>query len=148
GINTIQETRDGNFVLTNTSLTITTASGTEVKTLTNIQEAVLTGGAGNNVLDASTFTAGPVHLLGMDGNDTLLGGYGNDTLEGGNGDDLMFGGAGSDVLLGGDGNDILNGAGFFDTTLGADGNDFLAGGKGNDTYVFDLTSTATTSIPL
>src|SRR5262249_2032183 len=46
------------------------------------------------------------------------------------------------------GNDRLNGAGFFNTALGADGNDILAGGAGNDTYVFDLTSTATTSIPL
>jgi hypothetical protein len=128
-------------VLTNSSLKVTDSNGTETKTITNIQRATLTGGAGNNTLDASLFTAGPVRLYGMDGNDLLLGGYRDDYLDGGNGDDVMYGSAGSDVLVGGDGNDRLNGCGYFDTTLGfTDSDDFLIGDKGNDTYVFDLSS--------
>jgi Ca2+-binding RTX toxin-like protein len=149
GVNTIWETRDANFTLTNTKLVIQDATGTETKTLVNIQQAVLVGGAGDNIIDASAFTLGSVFLSGMDGNDTLYGGYGNDYLSGGAGNDILYGGAGADYLYGGDGDDILQGAGVFNPTIAPDGNDQLYGGKGNDTYLFDLSSTATKpGIPL
>ena len=58
--------------------------------LSNIQGAVLTGGAGDNRLDASAFSAGPVWLYGLDGNDTLLGGSHDATLVGGKGNDTYI----------------------------------------------------------
>ena len=49
----LEETRDANFTLTNTSLLI---GGSETDTLSSIEVATLTGGASANVLDASGFT--------------------------------------------------------------------------------------------
>ncbi len=143
GTNTIYYVDDGNFVLTNTKLVITDSSGTQTVTIHNVQQALLVGGAGNNNLDASQFTLGTVYLFGMGGDDLLIGGYGNDYLYGGDGNDVLYGGAGADNLYGNDGNDTLNGCGSINTTLGADGNDNLRGGAGNDTYVFDISSTLT-----
>src|SRR6185436_11886878 len=114
GINFVFETRDGDFLLTSTSpttatLQITDALGTETDSLTDMQRAFLTGGASNNIMDATNYT-GQVSLSGLGGNDTLYGGSGDDSLSGGNGEDLLRG----------------NG-----------GNDSLAGGNDNDTYIFD-----------
>ena len=80
--------------------------------LTDIQRVSLTGGASDNILDATAFT-GVVTLSGLGGKDTL------------------YGGSGNDLLLGGDGEDVLRGNG---------GNDDLRGGNDSDTYVFDQTS--------
>jgi PKD repeat protein len=63
------------------------------------QRAVLSGGAGNDVLDAREAT----------GNDVLLGGDGTDTQYGGAGRDILVGGLGADQLRGGDGDDVLIG---------------------------------------
>ncbi|MBX9582417.1 MAG: calcium-binding protein, partial [Gemmataceae bacterium] len=82
-------------------------------TLYGVEVIALTGGPGNNVLDASDF-AGPVALTGGAGNDTLVGSPGDDTLEGGGGDDSMTGGAGADTYLfpgGGLGSDVVAEAG-------------------------------------
>lgn len=149
GLNTLWETRDANFTLTDSSLVISDSSGTETKTLANVQQAILFGGASDNFIDASAFTLGAVYLNGFAGNDTLYGGYKDDYLVGNDGNDTLYGGAGADTLQGGAGNDILQGAGVFDTALGADGNDQLYGGLGNDTFLFDLSSTTTEpGIPL
>lgn len=112
GVDTLIESGNFNFVLTNAQLT---SNGTDK--LTSIELARLTGGAGNNKLDASTFT-GSVTLDGSGGNDTLVGGLANDSL---------IGGAGNDSLIGNDGDDVLEG--------GA-GDDNLNGGAGNDRFVF------------
>jgi Ca2+-binding RTX toxin-like protein len=133
GANAVFAIRDANMVLTDTTLTI----GTETDTLINIQQAVLQGGAGNNILDASAFTLGSVTLQGGAGNDVLIGGRGNDVLFGGDGNDTLIGGAGDDDLRGEAGDDILNG-GAEDASLGISDNDTLRGGLGNDTYLFDL----------
>ena len=78
-------------------------------TLASIEQAELTGGAGNNTISAQAFT-GEVKLDGGGGNDTLtsgagfallLGGAGNDTLRAGTGRAVMIGGAGLDRLTGG-----------------------------------------------
>lgn len=118
GTDRLIESANVSFKLTNTSLT-----GVGTDKLANIEEASLTGGAGNNKLDASLFTLGAVTLSGGAGNDTLLGGSGNDALLGGDGKDSLIGGAGADTLIGGLGNDTLK---------GGDGDDFLIGGFGVD----------------
>lgn len=102
GRDTIVETGDANFILTGTSLTI----GTEKDTLSGIQAARLTGGPGNNTLDAANFM-GSVVLDGAGGIDTLKGGPGDDVLIGGPGDDALSGGRGNDVYTGGPGRNTI-----------------------------------------
>lgn len=63
GNDTIAVARNADMTLTNTSLTV----GSETIGLTRVEAADLTGGAGNNVLDASAFALGPVTLEGGGG---------------------------------------------------------------------------------
>jgi Ca2+-binding RTX toxin-like protein len=100
GTDTIIETRDADFVLTNGQLSI----GGEIDTLVSIEQAQVTGGAGDNVMDASAFT-GIVVLRGAEGNDTLIGGSANDFLLGGPGNDVLAGRGGDDLAIGGPGHD-------------------------------------------
>ncbi len=93
GTNTLVESGDVNFTLTNTQLL-----GLGTETLANIQDVQLTGGPGNNLIDASAFS-GSVQLNGGPGNDTLKGGQGDDTLTGGPGDDTIDGGGGYNTLV-------------------------------------------------
>jgi Ca2+-binding RTX toxin-like protein len=118
GYDTVVETADVNFVLTNTSL-----AGVGNDALVSIEEADLTGGAGDNVMICHTFS-GNVKLFGLDGNDLLIGGSGNDVLLGGYGNDALYGGDGADSVIGEDGDDYLE---------GGDGADILDGGQGWDT---------------
>ena len=60
----------------------------EVDLLTGFEEALLTGGASDNVLDARAFPR-KVTLKGLGGNDQLFGGDYDDVLEGGSGDDQL-----------------------------------------------------------
>ena len=107
GTNTLVETRDADFTLTNTSLTIG-SEGTD--TLSGIEEAHLTGGPGDNMLNASTSSSRCV-LDGAGGNDTLRSGSGRDVLIGGPGDDTMSGDGGGDWYRGGPGaNTIIEAA--------------------------------------
>jgi hypothetical protein len=110
GTDTLLESGNVDFVLSDTQLT-----GLGTDTLSGLEVVRLTGGAGNNLLDASAFS-GRAELDGGAGNDTLraaqgasilLGGAGNDTLTGGAGNDVLIGGAGADALSGGDGDDLL-----------------------------------------
>jgi Ca2+-binding RTX toxin-like protein len=142
GSDAVFEEADGNFTLVSSSptaatLTIVTPTSSEQDQWTNVEAANFTGGDGDNMMDASLFTAGSVILTGRSGNDTLIGGDGNDRLDGGDGNDTLYGGAGGDLLEGGDGEDTLNGAGAIATAV-PDGNDTLIGGNDSDTYVFDL----------
>ncbi len=106
GVDTIAETRDANFTLSNTSLII---SGDATDALSGIGAARLTGGSGGNLLDASGFTLGPVTLDGGGGSDTLKGGARNDILIGGAGTDSLAGGGGDDtyIFAPGGGNDTI-----------------------------------------
>lgn len=90
-------TRNTNMTLTNSSLSFSDAPGIS---LTGINRARLTGGAGSNRVDASAFTLGSVTLKGAGGSDTLLGGSADDTLDGGTGTDLLDGGNGTDTAIG------------------------------------------------
>ncbi|AFY73019.1 VCBS repeat-containing protein [Synechococcus sp. PCC 7502] len=112
GIDTVKESGNVNFTLTNTSLT-----GLGTDTLNTIESANLTGGIGDNTLDASAFTLGSVFLDGGSGDDVLTGGTKNDTLIGGNGDDTLTGGLGNDVLNGGNNTDTVKESGNVNFTL-------------------------------
>lgn len=69
--------------------------------------ATLSGGAGNDSIDASSAATAAVTLNGNGGNDTLTGGTKGDTINGGEGDDYLYGRAGADVLTGGTGADVF-----------------------------------------
>jgi Ca2+-binding RTX toxin-like protein len=150
GVDLVVESGDANYTLTNTTLT-----GQGSDTLSEIEAAVLTGGNGNNQLDASTFS-GAANLDGSGGNDTLTGGTGNDSLVGGAGTDRVsmtvdanltlsdtaMTGRGTDFLsgieaaslTGGPGHNRLDASAFSGTVTltGGAGNDTVQGGDGAD----------------
>ncbi|HEY6562855.1 MAG TPA: calcium-binding protein [Pirellulaceae bacterium] len=95
GSDTVFDSGNVNFTLTNTSLT-----GLGTDSLVGIERGDLSGGAGNNVLDARAFS-GPVTLYGQAGHDTLYGGSGADSMYGASGNDTLIGSLGSDRLDGG-----------------------------------------------
>lgn len=95
GGDTLVET--GDYLLKLTDIRMT---GVGTDTLEGIKFAILTGGAGDDEIDASGFT-GPVILNGLGGNDKLIGGPGADILSGGDGDDTLIGGKGKNILRGG-----------------------------------------------
>lgn len=133
GIDRVVVNLNADLTLTDTMLT---GSGTDI--LDGIERASLIGGRGDNVLDASAFTKGPVFLEGGDGNDRLIGpvmagGNGIDSglywdtfnvFTGGNGDDTIIGGAGIDCIW----ETALDGGS--DLVLGAHG----LTGRGTDTF--------------
>ena len=107
-IDTVVAAVDADFTLTDASLTISrVAGGTSSFALTGIDLAILSGGPGDNAIDASAFT----------GSAWLSGGEGDDDLEGGSGSDILLGGLGADELTGGPGNDLLVGGGGIDTLV-------------------------------
>ena len=140
GPDTVVEIRNAGFTLTNTGLTI----GSEGKdTLSGIEAACLTGGVGDNTLDASDF-AGSAVLDGAGGNDILKGGSGNDVLIGGPGNDILSGGPGNDEYTGGPGTNTLTEAagGGVDTVVETCDADFtvtnvneLIWSEGTETFV-------------
>ncbi len=69
GTDRLIEAADANFTLTNTSL-----AGVGADLFSGIDSVQLSGGKGNNRLDASAFSFGSVTLMGLDGKDTLIGG--------------------------------------------------------------------------
>jgi len=95
GSDTIVSINDADFTLTDTQLV--RGSGI-VFNLVSIENAVLTGGTGNNTLDASAFT----------GSTVLTGGPGADTIRGASGSDLI-------IWNEGDGSDKIDGHGGSDT---------------------------------
>ena len=125
----IVASKNANFTLSNSVLQ--SSDGMNLS-LSGFAKAMLTGGAGNNSIDASGFTVGPVTLVGGAGNDVLISTSNNDSLNGGAGDDQLNGGDGNDSLLGGVGSDTIDGGAGNDTLLGEDGNDRLIGGADND----------------
>lgn len=92
----LREAGNTNFTLTQSQLIGGGFFGTD--TVAGMERWLLTGGDGNNVLDAENAF----------GEGTLVGGLGDDTLAGG---DFL------DVLEGGGGNDTLDSGGFADDTV-------------------------------
>lgn len=103
--------------------TVSLLTGLGRDTLLRIEQAYLTGGPGDNLINPENFSFRVV----------VNGRGGNDTLHGGAGHDLLFGGAGSDLVDGGNGNDVVSGqGGQFDTGIGGAGDDKVLGGSGVD----------------
>jgi RHS repeat-associated protein len=137
GTDTLVETGNVNFTLTNTALT-----GLGSDTLVSVERASLTGGSNNNTLNASGFTLGPVTLDGGAAGDTLIGGPWSDILTGGPGSDNISGGAGTDTVmdttdssftltdtsLSGNGTDTLNGIELASLSGDASSNSFTVSG--------------------
>lgn len=93
GTDTVQATANLNFLLTPTSL-----SGEGTDSLNSIEAANLTGGSGNNTLDASAFP-GSVTLDGGGGTDVLIGGSGaNNFVNNQGGQTTIVGGAGTNAF--------------------------------------------------
>ncbi|NOG32828.1 hypothetical protein HLB35_15625 [Halomonas sp. TBZ9] len=103
--NLLQLEADQNMVLGEDTLAV---SGQVLYSFSNMQTALLIGGASDNTLDASDF-AGSVRLEGVAGNNTLRASQDDSLLVGGSGNDELIGGAGNDVLTGGRGNNTLDG---------------------------------------
>jgi Ca2+-binding RTX toxin-like protein len=76
--------------------------------LASIEAAEITDGAGNNAINASTFS-GQLRIDGGAGNDTITGGTGPSLLIGGLGNDVIKSGTGRTVQIGGLGLDKLTG---------------------------------------
>ena len=102
GEDTIVEELDTDFTLTDTSL-----EGNGTDTLNQIEAAMITGGSGDNLINASEVTQLNVTLDGHQGNDSLIGGGQDDVLLGGSGDDSLYGNDGNDTMDGGEGNDTV-----------------------------------------
>ncbi len=154
GIDEIQEQGDVNFTLSDTQLT-----GLGTDTLISIERASLSGGSGDNTLDASAFTRGAVALSGGDGDDHLIGpreagtwhwpsGFYANRFTGGSGNDTFTGGVGCDALVESGDTNFTLGA----TQLIGNGTDtftsmdiaYLIGGQGdNDLDVAGFTGTYT-----
>jgi Ca2+-binding RTX toxin-like protein/cyclophilin family peptidyl-prolyl cis-trans isomerase len=150
GVDRLVESADTNWTLTDSTL-----SGLGNDTLNSFEQASLTGGLGNNTIDATAYTgnatldgaAGNDTLLGSTGASSLLGNTGNDSLIGNVGNDTLLGGDGSDTLLGGDGNDSVDGgAGDNDRVTGGLGNDTLNGGGGIGDLLIEFTNASLTML--
>ena len=100
-------------------------------------------GTGDDYVDASSYTFGPVSINGGDGDDWLAGASGNDVIAAGNGDDTLdysgFSAPGVSVNL--QGNQTATGSGGTDTisgfenVAGTTSNDVLTGDQ-NDNWIY------------
>lgn len=121
--------------------------------LTGVESITVTGGSGNDVINASSLNPAWVKTtyyttsLPSEKPLTLQGGAGDDTLTGGKADDVLSGGDDDDTLAGGLGNDTLNGD-LGDDTLdeGAltNGSDTLIGSGGTDRVTYGARTTSVT----
>lgn len=131
-VKTITVTGDAGLSLTNTDTTVTTfdASGVTkgaVSWTTGIlaSASTITGGAGNDSLDASAAVK-EVTLSGGAGDDTLKGSSTKaNTISGGDGNDAITGGTAADTINGGAGDDSI---------VASTGLDILTGGAGKDSF--------------
>ncbi|MFM7149684.1 MAG: tandem-95 repeat protein, partial [Gemmataceae bacterium] len=120
GTDRLVEAGDVNFTLKQGTTAINgslVGLGTDVLVLNHIEQADLSGGDGDNLIDASGFI-GRVWLSGGKGNDTLKGGKSANTLMGNEGNDNLVGSISRDLLIGGLGVDNLVGGGNEDVLIG------------------------------
>lgn len=107
GVGTDLLTESGNVSFT---LSATNLTGLGTDAISNLETAMLVGGAGDNAMTVTTFS-GSVTLQGNSGNDTLVGGSANDSLAGGLGADVLTGKGGNDILDGNGGEDLIRESG-------------------------------------
>ena len=123
GTDVLFESGNLNFTLTDDQLV-----GRGVDTFSEIEQANITGGGGENMLNASGVNTLEVTLSGVGGADSIVGGSQSDVLVGGNGVDTVTGGSGSDRFVYeeiSDRNDIIT-----DFESGSDSLSFSAAGFG------------------
>ncbi len=120
GLDVLAEEGDVDFTLTAQRLV---GLGTDN---IRVEQAALTGGASDNIIDASGFI----------GSVTLRAGGGSDEVIGSPFIDFLFGGLGNDTVSGNAGNDVLRGESGDDSIVGGTGNDRLIGGVGNDDFLW------------
>jgi Ca2+-binding RTX toxin-like protein len=127
GIDELQAQGDATFNLSDHQLL---GLGTDV--LISIERAAITGGSGNNTIDASAFSRGGVALNGGSGDDHLIGPREAGTWHSPWGlyANRFTGGPGNDTLTGGVGCDALIESGDTDFTLSAS----QLTGNGTDTF--------------
>ncbi len=118
--------------LDGTHVGVNQAGSTVVTDLVNVENLVINGTSGDDVIRGQN---GIVNLTSL----TINGGAGNDTIFGGDGADILNGGGGNDTVIGGRGNDMaLLGSG--DDTFvwnPGDGSDIVEGQGGLDTLLFN-----------
>lgn len=121
------------ILLTDTQVS---ASAGRTEAVSGIEHALLSGGEGDDRVDASAFS-GSTWISGHGGADTLLGALGVDVILGGDGDDSMTSSKGDDTLAGGSGSNWLAGGQDDDLYLVAASSDgeyiTEASGEGQDT---------------
>ncbi len=127
GIDLLTESGDVSFTLSATKLT-----GLGTDTISNLESAMLAGGAGDNAMIVTTFV-GNVTLQGDSGNDTLVGGSANDSLSGGLGADVLTGNAGNDIFDGDEDEDLIRESGATNYTLTGNITAATLDGAGTDT---------------
>ena len=87
---------------------ISLADAPGVEDVIGAQFRIVIGNDLDNLLAAAPNAAGPVTLIGGNGNDSLIGGPNNDSLSGGAGNDTIDGGLGADTIDGGGGTDWVS----------------------------------------
>ena len=112
------------FALGDNFENLTLLGGEDLRGIGNELDNVVTGNAGDNVMNGAS---GADYLYGGLGDDLLAGAAGSDRLYGDDGDDELRGGDGLDRLFGGADNDVLR---------GGMGVDYLTGGTGADVFQF------------
>ncbi len=113
-----------------TNVGINQAGSTVVVDAVGVENVIINGTSGDDVIQASNGIsaltnliinggAGDDSIIGGDGNDLINAGDGNDVVRGGRGNDTAFLGSGDDTFIWnpGDGSDIVEGQGGFDTML-------------------------------
>ena len=132
GRDTVSVSGDGDWKINDARARLVQAD--EVTTLTSIEIAAVTGGAGANLISGGSFT-GNLRLKGRGGGDLLQAGVGDDRILGGDGNDFVQAGDGDDELEGGVGDDSLSGESGNDELMGGQGDDTCRGGPGADSFV-------------
>jgi hypothetical protein len=149
GTGTVIATGDANYTLTNSLLTVSTGGTFK---LTGIKNAVLTGGASNNMFTVSGWT-GTASLIGGGGTDTVVDVANAQTftltkssLSISSGGTFALSGIGQAILIGGTRTTTMNAAGFHGTAVldggggkakltGGCGRNILIGGTGQSTLI-------------
>jgi Ca2+-binding RTX toxin-like protein len=102
------------------SFTITNGGNINVngQPFSGVNQIVVYGQGGNDVVLVSNSVTVPVWIFGGAGNDVITGGGGVNVIVGGAGTDTLLGAAGRDLLIGGEGTDIITGGAADDIVIG------------------------------